>query len=119
MGSAPQRGFKPSDCDCHKSEGGKSGSNWGRFRFFWARFGRFSLEFHWRLGLIHRCPQPLISRPLSTTSAHILRLNGLLSIGKFGVRQACAIPISEALDIVSYSASDYQQLCFKPWFLSA
>ena len=64
-------------------EGGKNGRNLGRFRFVWADFGGVSSKFHWLLFPSHRCPEQRLSLPLSTTFAHILRLNRLLSITKF------------------------------------
>lgn len=66
-------------------EGGKNGRNLGRFRFVWADFGGVSSKFHWLLFPSHRGPKQRLSVPLSTTFAHILRLNGLLSTRKLKV----------------------------------
>jgi hypothetical protein len=81
-------------------EGGKNGRNLGRFRFVWADFGGVSSKFHWLLFPSHRCPKQRLSVPLSTTFAHILRLNGLLSIRKLQVETAEKSISRKALEIV-------------------
>jgi hypothetical protein len=58
-----------------------------------------SLKFHWRLSFNVFRPRPLLLRPLSTTFVHILRLNSLLSIGKFQVETKIIGQSGKALQI--------------------
>src|SRR5580704_16534160 len=79
MCSALYRGGKSVGNYCRKNEGGKSSQNASRLRFVRAVFGGVSFKFHWRLSVFQSCPRPLLDRPLSTTSFHILRVSYLLS----------------------------------------
>jgi hypothetical protein len=98
-------------------EGGKNGRNLGRFRFVWADFGGVSSKFHWLLFPSHRGPKQRLSIPLSTTFAHILRLNGLLSIRKLQVETAEKSISGKALEIVVNREDDHNLLRLGKRFL--
>jgi hypothetical protein len=98
-------------------EGGKNGRNLGRFRFVWADFGGVSSKFHWLLFPSHRCPKQRLSVPLSTTFAHILRLNGLLSTRKLQVETAEKSISGKAQEIVVNREDDHNLLRLRKRFL--
>ena len=89
-------------------EGGKNGRDLGRFQFVWADFGGVSSKFHWLLFPSHRCPKQRLSVPLSTTFAHILRLNGLLSTRKFGVWGSLEACLRKAPCLVANQSGDHK-----------
>jgi hypothetical protein len=100
-------------------EGGKNGRNLGRFQFVWADFGGVSSKFHWLLFPSHRCPKQRLFLPLSTTFAHILRLNGLLSIRKLQVETTFKGSIAKAQEVVVNRDGDHNRLDLGRWFLQA
>ena len=93
----------PATADRYRSNqgGGKSGLQSGHFRFVRAVFQGVSLKFHWRLKSCHRCPRPLLLRPLCTTFDHILRLTGLLSIRKLEVAGVSEVHLRKAQVVVA------------------
>ena len=90
-------------------EGGKNGRNLGRFRFVWADFGGVSSKFHWLLFPSHRGPKQRLSVPLSTTFAHILRLNGLLSIRKLQVETPSNRSFAKPREVVVNRSGDHNR----------
>ena len=89
------------------------------FSSFGLFFGGVSSKFHWLLFPSHRCPKQRLSVPLSTTFAHILRLNGLLSIRKFQVETEFEDRVAKAREVVVNRDGDHNRLDLGRWFRHA